>query len=172
MRKRTNQSLFLIVCFSFYAIICYGQRRSIIFKAEAGLTLSVGKEVDKEVLSNVNPLTVNYIDNLHYRFPGFRVRIAAMKPLTPSIAVGLRGGANVHYFEFNPYGDKLTYFSFPIQAAAEIALLHFNSRALFLLFGAGHRFRKADYPPIHNSGGMLLSTELSFGKKDKKSGFY
>jgi hypothetical protein len=173
MHNLMNRSLLLLVCILFAAIFCDAQRRSIVFKAEAGLSISVGEEEMREVRSSINPLGVGYIDNQHYKLPGFRVRIAAMKPLNSFISVGLRVGANVHYYEPNLYyGGKETYFSFPVQSIAELTLLHVNSSAFFLLLGAGHRFRKADYPPFHTRGGMLLSSELSFGKRDKESGLY
>jgi hypothetical protein len=167
-----QHSLFITICFLFYANLCDAQNRKVIVKAEAGISLSVGKEEAKEFQSSTNPLTVHYFENKHYKYPGFRMRFAIMKPLSSNLSLGLRSGADVHYFESNPYGYKETYFSFPIQGTAEIALFTFNSKSLFLLLGAGHKFRKADYKPYYYKGGMLLSMELSFGKSEKESAIY
>lgn len=167
-----NPSLFLMISFLIAAFACNGQIRSVIIKTEAGFSLSVGNEEVKEIKSNINPVTIFYTDNLRYKLPGFRVRIAAIKPMNPFLSLGLRSGADVHYFERNTYGQRITYFSFPVQGLAEFSLLRSNSKALFFSFAAGHQFRWADEPPYHYRGGMVLSAELSFGNVGKASGLY
>jgi hypothetical protein len=168
-----NPTFFLTICFFLAATFCEGQMRSIIFKAEAGLSVSVGREHEKLLTSSINPFFSFFqIDNRHYKFPGFRFRIAAMQPLNSFFSLGIRTGANVHYFENNTYGQKVTYFTYPLQGVAEMSLKQFRTRALYFLLAAGHRFRHADEPPFHYRGGIIASTELSFGKKGKEPGLF
>src|SRR5690349_19112204 len=143
------------------------------YSIDFGSAVSIGRETTKEYDSKINPWSVSYYGNERYRFPSLRFRAAVSKPLNQIFELGFKTGAEVHYFEYDHWGGKETYFSFPFQAVTTIRCIGINKKwALFNSVAAGISLNKWNRPPMFRKTGFLGTADFTLAAPGQNNSIY
>jgi len=163
--------IFYLFCF-FTAGSLHGQVKDRLhFEAGIGAGISAGRSIMAEKTSDINSWTVNYLSTERYKYPQFRFRGSALCQLG-KIAVGIRSGADVIYFERNIFGELETYLAIPVELVTSWSVFNINEkRAVFISGSAGYKSRKREKGIVSEKGGLLASGELSVGGRKRQSMF-
>src|SRR4030095_4395947 len=103
-----------------------------------------------------------YSHHARYRYPSLRMRATVSKQVLRHLQMGLKTGAEVHYFEYDQLGGTETYFSFPIQAVATIRSIGINKKwAIYNSLSAGINFNNWSKPEMYKDAGFIGSFDLS-----------